>query len=333
VAASLIERKDKTDSNTIPKMAGSMTNRVEQGKGRQALQRALPSARFYDIGGRQLMLYASGTGSPVVVFLPGAGMTGLGYLNLHEQASQFTTSVLYDRAGTGWSDHTQLPRGATEVADEIRSLLRIAAVPAPYVFVGHSLGGIYARRFAQRFPADVAGFVFLDPAHEDYTTQLPKPSLLERLRVSLALFRFLLQFKRLYRGYFERMFADWPAPVRDLLFEYHLKAWRVGLKEGKNFEAICAETRAGGDMPDVPLIVLTGMGIDPFRAMFTTEASQRQLNDIKSAINQAIANSVPNGEHRALEIAGHATFHIDRPDAVVQAIRDVLDGVHKLTPV
>jgi hypothetical protein len=81
-------------------------------------------------------------------------------------------------------------------------------------------------------------------------------------------------------------------------------------------------------MPDVPLIVLTGMGIDPFRAMFASEASQRQLNDIKFAINRDIAGSVPHGEHRGLDNAGHATFHIDRPDAVVQAIRDVLDRVH-----
>jgi hypothetical protein len=77
------------------------------------------------------MLYASGTGGPVVVFLPGAGLTGLGYLNLHEQVSQFATSVLYDRAGTGWSDHVQLPRSAAEVADELWLLLRVAGAPAP----------------------------------------------------------------------------------------------------------------------------------------------------------------------------------------------------------
>jgi hypothetical protein len=64
------------------------------------------------------------------------------------------------------------------------------------------------------------------------------------------------------------------------------------------------------------------------RTMFATEASQRQLNDIKLAINRAIANSVPHGEHRVLENAAHATFHVARPDAVVQAIRDLLDRVH-----
>jgi pimeloyl-ACP methyl ester carboxylesterase len=274
------------------------------------------------------MLYACGTGGPAVVVLPGAGLTGLGYLNLPEQVSRFTTCVLYDRAGTGWSDHVQLPRSATEVTDELRSLLRVAGVPAPYIFLGHSLGGIYARRFAQRFPADVSGLLFLDPGHEDYITKLPTPSFFERLRTSLALFRGLLQLKRHYRGFFERMFADWPGPVRDLLFEYHLASLRIGMKEAKNFESICDEVRRGGDTPDVPMIVLTGMGIDPFRAVFATDISQRQLNEVKLAINREFANSVPHGEHRALDNAAHATFHVDRPDAVVQAIRDLLDRVH-----
>jgi pimeloyl-ACP methyl ester carboxylesterase len=306
-----------------------MKCQVSRGQDGEATRGAPPIGRLYDVEGRQLMLHHSGTGGPAVVFLPGAGLTGLGYLNLHEQVSQFVMSVLYDRAGTGWSDHVQLPRSAIEAADELRLLLRVADVPAPYVFIGHSLGGIYARRFAQRFPADVAGLLFLDPGHEDYTIKLPTPSLFERLRTNLALCRALLQLKRHYRGFFEWMFADWPTPVRDSLFEYHLKSWRIGLKEAKNFESICDEVRRGGAMPDVPLIVLTGMGIDPFRALFATDASQRELNEIKLAINRAIANSVPHGEHRVLENAAHATFHVDRPDAVVQAIRDLLDKVHK----
>src|SRR5262249_29483257 len=80
---------------------------------------APPIGRLYDVEGRQLLLHHSGTGGPAVVFAPGAGLTGLGYLNIHDRISQFTTSVLYDRAGTGWSDHVPLPRSATEVTDEL----------------------------------------------------------------------------------------------------------------------------------------------------------------------------------------------------------------------
>jgi alpha-beta hydrolase superfamily lysophospholipase len=83
-----------------------------------------------------------------VVIAPGAGAVGLDYLNIHDQISQFTTSVIYDRAGTGWSDEVKLPRSAAEVSDELRSLLHTAGVPAPYLLVGHSLGGLYIRRYA-----------------------------------------------------------------------------------------------------------------------------------------------------------------------------------------
>ena len=111
---------------------------------------------------------------PVVVFLPGGGMFGLGYFNIHTLVSELTTSVVYDRAGTGWSDPIPLPRSAAEVAEELRTLLLTADLPGPYLFVAHSLGGLYARRFAQLFPADVAGFLLLDPAHEDYSANEPE---------------------------------------------------------------------------------------------------------------------------------------------------------------
>ena len=66
-----------------------------------------------------------------MVFAPGPGCMGLDYLNIHDQVSRFTTSALYDRAGTGWSDQVEAPRSATEVVDELRSLLHAAGVPAP----------------------------------------------------------------------------------------------------------------------------------------------------------------------------------------------------------
>jgi pimeloyl-ACP methyl ester carboxylesterase len=263
-----------------------------------------------------------------VVFVPGAGMTGPGYLNVHDRVSQFTTSVLYDRAGTGWSDGVPLPRSATVVADEVRELLRVAGVPAPYLLVGHSLGGLYAHRFTQRFPDEVAALLLLDPAHEAYAVHMPKPTLGEVLRTSVGMVRVLLQFKRLHRGLFERMFAGWPDSVRGPLVDYHLRSWRKGVQEVRNLESqLYGEVRRGGRTPDVPLIVLTGMGMDRFRAVFTPEPYIRRINDAKRVINAAVAASVPRGEHRVLEDAAHSTFHTDRPDAVVQAIRDQVSRV------
>ena len=123
---------------------------------------------------QRLLLHNQGGGSPAVVFLAGGGAVGLDYLNVQQRAAELTTSVIYDRAGTGWSERVELPRASVEVIDELRALLRVAEVPAPYVMVGHSLGGLYARHYAQRYPGEVSGLVLLDPAHEDYNAYMPK---------------------------------------------------------------------------------------------------------------------------------------------------------------
>jgi pimeloyl-ACP methyl ester carboxylesterase len=60
------------------------------------------------------------------------------------------------------------------IRNELQKLLEITDVPTPYVLVGHSLGGLYARHFAQFFPKEIAGLALLDPAHEDYDAFMPK---------------------------------------------------------------------------------------------------------------------------------------------------------------
>jgi len=286
---------------------------------------ARPMGRLYDVAGRGLSLHRSGAGGPAVVFLPGAGLIGLDYLNIHEAVSRFATSVLYDRAGTGWSDEIALPRTAAAVADELRSLLGAAGVPPPYVLVGHSLGGAYARRYAQLFPAEVAGVLMLDPAHEDYAS-MPSQTFLAQVRQGLAMLPALVNIKKFYRPMFEAMFAQWPNGVRQTLVDYHVRSWRKSLAEAKNLQTeILEEIRLGGPMPDAPLIVLTAMGIDPFMAPFMPEPYLRDINLRKQVFYTNFARSVRRGENRSLEDAGHSTIHTDRPDAVIKAIRDLVE--------
>jgi pimeloyl-ACP methyl ester carboxylesterase len=269
-------------------------------------------------------LHRAGVSGPSVVFLPGAGLVGLDFLNIHAEIAATTTSVLYDRAGTGWSDAIALPRTAAAVAEELRALLAAAEVPAPYVLVGHSLGGAYIRRFAQLFPAEVAGLLFLDPAHEGYA-DMPPPAFLAQVRQALAMLPALVNMRKFYRPKFEAMLAAWPDGLRQTLIEYHLRAWRRSLDEARTLRSeVLSEIASGGPLPDVPLIVLTAMGVDPFQAAFMPEAELRELNALKEPIYKAFASSVPRGENRSLADAGHSTLHTDRPDAVVQALTDIV---------
>lgn len=285
-----------------------------------------PIGRRYDVDGRRLYLHRSGTGQPVVVFLAGGGMFGLGYLNVQAMVAELTTSVVYDRGGTGWSDPVPLPRTATAVVEELHALLRAAELAGPYIFVGHSLGGLYARRFAQLFPGEVAGLLLLDPAHEDYAANEPEvarraaeewkkhpmpeigPEMLEA-----------------YRPILNEMYAAWPPEIRSALAKRHLDPARVkiGMLETSNADALGEEVRGGGLIPKVPVIVSTAMGIDASQMMFNNEEVVRAQNEAKLKTNAEFARSV-GGEHRVLEDAAHVTIHTKRPDAVVQGVRDLL---------
>ena len=70
-----------------------------------------------------MLLHRSGAVSPAVLFLSGAGLIGLNCFNIQDEISHRTTSILYDRSGTGWIDDIPLPGTAGEVAEELRTLL------------------------------------------------------------------------------------------------------------------------------------------------------------------------------------------------------------------
>jgi len=286
-----------------------------------------PLGHRVHVAGRKLWLHRSGQGGPAVVFVPGGGSVGLDFLLAHDRVAELTTSVLYDRAGTGWSDDADLPRSADDVTDELRALLRTAQLPAPYLLVGHSLGGVYVQRFAQRFPDEVAGLLLLDPAHEDWDRYQPEhlqlapnpaadhepPELSNELLAQI-------------RSTFEAMLAAFPGPVRQQVIDMRMRPGRIltGFREGGNLLADLDELRTGGARPDVPLIVLSGTGIDSAQTMFQSEDLIREQITGSEQLFAAIAAAAPRGEHRSLPDASHVTIPMTRPDAVADAVRDLL---------
>ena len=71
--------------------------------------------------------------------------------------------VLYDRAGYGRSTMSTRPRTLDDIAVEAFTLLDCLNITEPVVVVGHSMGGLYAQKYALAFPKRVCGLVLLDP--------------------------------------------------------------------------------------------------------------------------------------------------------------------------
>jgi pimeloyl-ACP methyl ester carboxylesterase len=139
------------------------------------LRGPLAPGRLVDVGGFRLHVQATGAGRPVVVFDAALAGSSISWTLVAPLVARFARTVVYDRAGFGWSDAGPLPRTAGRVADELRVLLDRAAEPPPYLLVGHSFGGLVMRIFAARHRAETAGLVLVDPAHpEDWVIPAPK---------------------------------------------------------------------------------------------------------------------------------------------------------------
>lgn len=276
------------------------------------------------MNGRGIWAHKAGKGDPAVIFVPGAGSFGLDFALVQERVSKFATTILYDRAGTGWSDDAQLPRSATEVTDELRAVLHATAGPAPYVLVGHSLGGAYVQRYAQRFPDEVAGVVLLDPAHEDWNLYMP-----EHLQIRAEDMQELAlspEYIAMVREQFTPLFLPFPDAIRDEVIERHLGADRLmaGVQEGLNFLDVLEDLRAGGSRPDVPLILLNGTAIDPAQTQFRSEAQLQEQIGASRRLYESVVHAAPKGEYRGIPEASHSNIPMVSPDAIAEAVRDVL---------
>jgi hypothetical protein len=78
---------------------------------------------------------------------------------------------------------------------------------------------------------------------------------------------------------------------------------------------------------DIPLIVLTAFGIDDLKKAVSQGISEVLLREEiagKRRLYTVLAASVPRGENRLIGDAGHLTILWRRPDAVLQAIQDLV---------
>ncbi|WP_017416344.1 alpha/beta fold hydrolase [Clostridium tunisiense] len=133
----------------------------------EKLQTLAPVNGKVDIGGYGLNVKVEGKGTPTVIFESGLG-GGIGvWTNVQPEISKITRTFSYDRAGLGESDKSTLERTSSNQVRELHELLQKTKVKGPYIIVAHSIGGFNARLFADSYPEEVAGIIFVDAAHEE----------------------------------------------------------------------------------------------------------------------------------------------------------------------
>jgi pimeloyl-ACP methyl ester carboxylesterase len=120
-----------------------------------------------DVGGRRLHLSCVGSGSPTVVFESGLGEGAYAWALVQPAVGRRYRACSYDRSGIAFSDPDPGPRSVAGLVGDLHELLARSGERGPYLLVGHSLGGLFVRRYAMKYPDEVAGLVLVDSSHED----------------------------------------------------------------------------------------------------------------------------------------------------------------------
>ncbi|MEU1276442.1 alpha/beta hydrolase [Streptomyces sp. NPDC005799] len=102
---------------------------------------------------------------PTVVLESGLGNPSSMWSWVIDRLPEETCVVAYDRPGNGWSRANEIALSSARYPDHLLSVLESAGAPSPYLLVGHSIGGLLIRIFAERYPELTAGLVFVDSAH------------------------------------------------------------------------------------------------------------------------------------------------------------------------
>jgi pimeloyl-ACP methyl ester carboxylesterase len=126
-----------------------------------------PLGTLTDVGGYRVHLYCTGVGGPTVMVVGGGFSFDWGLVQ--PEVARRTRICTYDPSGTAWSDPSPLQRtpNCSDRVAEIHEVLRHASVGGPFVIVGFSIGALYGRLYASRYPEDVGGMVIVDHAFID----------------------------------------------------------------------------------------------------------------------------------------------------------------------
>jgi sugar lactone lactonase YvrE len=288
--------------------------------------------RLIDIGGRRMQIDCRGRGAPTVVFESGLDTMGsLSWSAVHEAIAATTRACAYSRAGVMWSAP---PAGKFEpdgVARDLYALLLTAGERAPFVMVGHSLGGPYVMSFTRLYPREVAGLVFVDASHPDQIERINQ-AVGKKMETGEGLFKAANALSWTGIPRLVAAHTDNPTiPVRAKLAEdaYFSRSLAAALQELKSLGATLSAAGQLRQLGDRPVVVLTATKpypADTLKTLKMTADQGRQLQTEWKALHDEEASWSHHSRHELVPDSTHY-IQFDRPDVVIAAVREIVNDV------
>ncbi|WP_309629149.1 alpha/beta hydrolase [Brevundimonas sp.] len=264
---------------------------------------------------RRLHIFCKGeTVGPAVIFEAGLSQftANSGLAAAQDAIAGFARVCTYDRAGMGWSDPA--PEGWTypDRVRDLHALLRAAGLDGPYVLVGHSLGGLLIRAYAQAYPEQVVGLVLVDATSERNLPEFEaaRDSTVSQIDAALAVSQPGVPVIGMPAGTSAEVhMAFTPEVLRGVKAEFEALAL---------FDAATLPPGAPGILGEMPLIVIR-------RGRTMSPPGEADLNHQQGQEDLAALSS--NSVLIVAENSGHMV-PLDEPPVVADAVRRVLTALN-----
>lgn len=117
-----------------------------------------------DIKNKNINVYEEGRGEETFVFMSGSGIASPVYemKGLFSEFSKEHKVAVVERAGYGYSDLFHDERDIDSILKQTREALVKSGNKPPYVLVPHSISGIEAIYWAQKYPDEIKSIIGLD---------------------------------------------------------------------------------------------------------------------------------------------------------------------------
>lgn len=275
-----------------------------------------PPGEMVDVDDHSLHINCVGQGSPTVILEAASLGMSAHWVRVQQQVTQTTRVCAYDRAGMGWSERGPEPRDARQISSELHILLANAGTEGPYVLVGHSYGGLYARMYAERYSEEVAGVALVDSSHPEQFTRSPEGrAMYEQTGRLGAVIPFLTRLGVIRLSNFYPAHPDLPPRQRAQIEAFNSSTRQLGttVEEFRATPETAAQVRGTPSLGDTPLVVISAGEQSP---------GWLEMQDELAALSS-------DSTHRVVEGAAHESLLYDKRDARVTsaAIEQVVQAV------
>lgn len=237
-----------------------INNKIHLSKEKKLFQ---PLGQMVEVNGHKMNVYVEGSGEETLVFMSGGGTSSpvLDFKSLYSLLSDKYRIIVVEKAGYGFSDITSSKRDIDTILSETRESISKVGIKGPYILCPHSMSGIEALYWAQKYPKEIKAIIGLDmsvPAsYNEYEVNIPI--------IELGSFANNIGLTRLISSLSESDAIKYGTLSEDekklykIIF-YRRTATKNMINEVKEIKSNAKEVAENG-IPNIPILIFSSNGV------------------------------------------------------------------------